>query len=214
MNLINNNQDVALAQFHYYEQFSGQKKVIVLLHGTGGDEHDLLPLVSPFSEDFAVLSLRGNVEENGMSRFFKRTSFGVFDEENIKEEAKKLKSFVNTWAKVHEINLEDVNFVGFSNGANMILALSFLYPTDVFHAALLHPMVPLKPAQKIELNHAHFFVSWSPLDQMISEEQSQEVLQTLRNCNAKITESHTQGGHGLTQEEVIDLHTYIKLQRD
>lgn len=200
---------MSLSQFQYYEKISGQKKALVLLHGTGGDEHNLLPLVSSFSDEFAILSLRGNIQENGMNRFFKRTSFGMFDEENIREEVKKLQSFVNAWAKAHEIDFKNIIFVGLSNGANMILALAFLHPEIVFRAALLHPMLPLQPQKNLQLSHSHFFVSWSPMDQMVTEEQSQKVLQTLQNGEANITECRTDAGHSLTQQEVTALHVFI-----
>ncbi|HEX9804960.1 MAG TPA: VOC family protein, partial [Candidatus Dojkabacteria bacterium] len=129
--------------FKFFEINNKSEKTIVLLHGTGGDEYDLLSL---FDEELFrnsnIISLRGNVIESGMYRFFRRFKFGEFDQENIKEEARKIKEFIEIYKKINP-KVSEIIFAGFSNGANMILNVMILYPDLVKKAALLHPMITL-----------------------------------------------------------------------
>lgn len=192
---------MSLDNFKYLYQDKSAAKTLVLLHGTGGDEHDLLSLSKQLNLDANILSLRGNVKENGMNRFFKRLSFGVFDEDNIRQEAEKLRMFISAYLDLHSMDSSDLLYLGYSNGANMIVSLSLLHPHMVTTAALMHPMLTLK-TEKSNLHHATFTVTYGKNDQMILPTQTQAVITILRDSGAEVKVfSHT-GGHEITQDEI------------
>ena len=103
------------------------KPVLLMLHGTGGTEQDLLPLADLIDPDASVLSVRGNVLENGMPRFFARLAEGVFDEEDLIFRTKELYEFIGTAAEEHGFDRSNVVAVGYSNGANIAASLLFHY---------------------------------------------------------------------------------------
>jgi phospholipase/carboxylesterase len=192
---------MSLANFHYLHQDNSASKTVVLLHGTGGNEHDLLPLIKQMGIVANTLSLRGNVVENGMNRFFKRSSPGVFDERNIKQETEKLRQFMTAFLDAHHRSVSDLIYLGYSNGANMILALLLLHPEMVNTAILLHPMLPLWVAES-NLQHAKVIVTYGENDQMITPQQTQIAVATLREKGASVEVFSHAGGHEITQEEV------------
>src|SRR6187397_432273 len=118
---------------------------LLLLHGTGGDESDLLPLGEALAPGAAVLSPRGNVLENGMPRFFRRLAEGVFDEEDVIRRAHELADFVGAAAARHGFDPKRVIAVGYSNGANIAAAILLLRPGALAGAVLFRAMVPLVP---------------------------------------------------------------------
>lgn len=192
---------MSLSNFHYLYQDRAADQTLVLLHGTGGDEHDLLPLADRLIDRANLLSLRGNISENGLRRFFKRLDWGVFDEDNIRHEVKQLKDFLDRFSKQQQISFDQFTFLGYSNGANMILALLFLYPQLVRRAVLLHPMLPLQPGS-IDLSGTNIILTYGQSDQMIVAADSQRVINTLRERGAKVQELAHPHGHEIRQEEV------------
>lgn len=199
---------MSLNNFHYIYQDQNASEVLVLLHGTGGDEYDLLPLAKHINKTYNILSIRGNISENGMNRFFSRIEFGVFDEKSIAEEAKKLTEFIDSFISEHSIALNDLTFLGFSNGANMILALLLLYPNYIQNAVLLHPMLPLKPG-KLDLTDKQVAVAYGEQDTMISSDQSREVIQVLEEKGATVSVFSHSGGHEITMEELSFVSSYL-----
>lgn len=182
------------------------KKTLFLFHGTGGDETDFLFLDASLNHQYNLVGLRGNIQENGMNRFFKRLEFGVFDEENIKQEVEKLKQFIEGWKKVHS---DEILCLGYSNGANMILALLFSHPELVQKAALLHPMLPFSPPATLNLAEHTVFVSYGNQDQMISVQKSEAVVKSLINAGAALTTKEYSSDHGISQEELHDVLEFI-----
>ena len=115
---------------------------LLLLHGTGGNELDLLPLAGRIDNEANVLSVRGNVLENGMPRFFRRLAEGVFDEEDLIFRTKELNEFLDEAAEKYEFDRDNIVAVGYSNGANIAASLLFHYQDALKGAILHHPMVP------------------------------------------------------------------------
>ena len=203
---------MSLDNFKYLYQDNSAAKTLVLLHGTGGDEHDLLSLSKHLDLDVNILSLRGNVKENGMNRFFKRLSPGVFDEESIRHEAEKLRMFISTYLDVHSMDSSDLLYLGYSNGANMIVSLALLHPHMVTTAALMHPMLPLE-TEKSDLHHATLAVTYGTNDQMILPTETQALTALLRDSGAEVSVfSHT-GGHEITQTEIEFVSNFFKAIR-
>ncbi|WP_205703509.1 alpha/beta hydrolase [Hymenobacter radiodurans] len=121
-------------------------RTLLLLHGTGGDERDLLPIATQLGADFNVLSVRGNVLENGMPRFFRRLGMGVFDEDDVRFRTHELVEFLHKIAPQKGFDLHDLVALGYSNGANLIGSVLLHYPELLAGAALLRPMQPLREA--------------------------------------------------------------------
>ncbi len=117
---------------------------LLLLHGTGGNEHDLVPMAAQLAPGVSVLSPRGKVLENGAPRFFKRLAMGVFDEEDLKAQAADLAQFVRDATHRYGLDARRVYALGYSNGANMAAALVLLYPEVLAGAVLLRPVLPLE----------------------------------------------------------------------
>jgi len=189
--------------FHYKVLENKSPQTLFLLHGTGGTEDDLFPLVEPFLETHTIVGLLGNIREHGMARFFERKAEGVFNQESIKTESAKLAEFIKAWETTDNI------FIGYSNGANIILATMFYYPEVIQKAALFHPMLPFEPSTDLDLSGSNILLSWSSVDPIVPIEQSKKVISTLQNYSAKVQTVETSAGHSITPEEVKALHTFI-----
>ncbi len=192
--------------FKHIEIDNKAPQTLFLFHGTGGDEHDFLFLNDELNYKYNLVGLRGNVDENGMSRFFRRLSPGVFDQENITSEAHKLSEFVTEWNTAHVISPESTVFFGYSNGANMILALMFLFPTLVKNAIFLHPMLPFDPDRTLDLSSQRLFITSGAEDPLVSRSETQKLIQKLTDRNAHVQQEEYPGGHELSSQE---LHTAI-----
>ena len=186
---------------HIFRESKKSKRVLVLFHGTGGDEHDLIPLCEDIDSDASILSLRGNVSENGMLRFFVRFSNGKFDQESIKNEANQIFTFISDFLLRNKRNASDLVFVGFSNGANMIVALMLLYPKLVRCALVLHGLQPIEPAPSVDLNGASVFVSVGLGDQMIEPSKTMALISLLRAKGANVTVHKDDSGHTINEGE-------------
>lgn len=127
------------------------KPVLLLLHGTGGNELDLLPLAEIVDPEASVLSVRGNVLENEMPRFFRRLAEGIFDEEDLIFRTKELNEFLDEAAKEYKFDRNNIVAIGYSNGANIAASLLFHYENALKGAVLHHPMVPRRGMQLANL---------------------------------------------------------------
>ncbi len=199
----------SLTLFHHLHIDNHLGKTLFLLHGTGADERDLLPLVAGLDDKYNLVSLLGNVREHGMARFFARDERGVFDQESIAEESKKLSEFIVAWNAEHKLKPTDTAFLGYSNGANMIAALALNYSDLVTRAVLLHPMLPFEPRQK-NLSHQHYLVSYGESDQMIPAAKAKILIATLEAMGAKISLVSHEGGHEIWPEEVEALRKFLE----
>src|SRR5205085_11804611 len=135
-----------------YQFVAGKSaQTLLLLHGTGGDEHDLLPLGRALDENAALLSPRGKVLEGGAPRFFRRMAEGVFDEADIVARAQELAQFIGAASREHQLKLENMTAVGYSNGANIASAVMLLGFAQFTGAILFRPMVPFSRPRRANL---------------------------------------------------------------
>lgn len=188
---------------------NGADKTLFLLHGTGGDEKDLLSLVQGLSLQYNFVGLRGNVTEDGMNRFFVRFADGSFDQESIKTEVEKLHFFVMGWSDDHADSCEEIAFAGYSNGANMILALALSHSDLVGKAVLFHGKLPLVPAENLKLGGSEFLVTYGEADRMIEPGESLKMIETLKDMGAKVMVYSHEGGHEIVRDEVTAMEQFL-----
>lgn len=188
---------------HIFKQgTAADKPVLLLLHGTGGTERDLLGLAEIIDPEASVLSVRGNVLENGMPRFFKRLAEGVFDEKDLVFRTEELRDFVSEAAETYQFDARNVMAVGYSNGANIAASLLFHY-ADVLKGAMLHhPMVPLRDVSMPDLTGIPVWIAAGTNDPICPAQEAEELQQRLEAAGASTTVHWVDTGHQLTMAEV------------
>lgn len=178
------------------------KPTLLILHGTGGNELDLLPIAGRIDETASVLSVRGNVSENGMPRFFKRLAEGIFDEEDLIFRTKELNEFLDEAAEKYEFDRDNMIAIGYSNGANIAASLLFHYQNALKGAILHHPMVPRRGIELPNLSEKAVFIAAGTNDPICPPEESEELQSLLEKANAKVEIRWENNGHQLTAGEV------------
>ncbi|MFP3121440.1 alpha/beta hydrolase [Ectobacillus funiculus] len=178
------------------------KPTLLLLHGTGGNELDLLPLAGRIDDESSVLSVRGNILENGMPRFFRRLAEGVFDEEDLVFRTKELNEFLDEAAKTYGFDRENVVAIGYSNGANIAASLLFHYGNALKGAILHHPMVPRRGIDLPDLSDKAVFIAAGTNDPICSPMESGELQSLLEKAHANVEIHWEDRGHQLTAQEV------------
>lgn len=173
---------------------------LLLLHGTGGDESDLLPLGQMIAPGAALLSPRGRVLENGMPRFFRRLAEGVFDHEDVVRRAHELAHFVAAATRAH--GLARPVAVGFSNGANIAAAMLLLRPEVLDGAVLIRAMVPLPDPPAADLSGRRVLILSGAMDPIVPEDEAAELTAQLSTAGAAVEHEVLPAGHGLTQADV------------
>ena len=177
-------------------------RVLLLLHGTGGDENDMVPIGRDLDPAAALLSLRGNVLENGMPRFFRRLSEGVFDEEDVVRRAEELAEFLKEAAGKYEFELPWLTAVGYSNGANIAAAVLLLRPGTITSAVLFRAMVPLTPASEPDLRGTRVLICSGRRDPIIPLENAERLTAMLRRAGAEVTPRIEEASHQLAFNEI------------
>ena len=186
--------------------------ILLLLHGTGGDEDDLIGLGRILLPDGALLSPRGKVLENGAPRFFRRLAMGVFDEADLIARTAELAAFVRAAAAAYELDPSRVIAVGFSNGANIAAAMLLLHPTVLRGAILFRAMVPLTPPTAPDLGGVPVYLSAGRFDAMIPPENTEALAAMLREAGAAVTLAWTPQGHNLVPDEVDAARRWLSNQ--
>lgn len=176
---------------------------VLLLHGTGGNEKDLLPLASHFGNSFNILSLRGNVTENGMPRFFKRLGMGVFDEDDLHFRTDEMVAFIKELAKKEGFSLHKIIALGYSNGANIAGAALLKYPGFLAGAILYRPMQPFKnfPTQNNAAQVPVFFSS-GKADPTVKAVDNDKYIDLLKDEGFRLSVHKLNAGHNLVQEDI------------
>lgn len=173
----------------------GTSPALLLLHGTGGDENDLVPLGRLLRPGAALLSPRGEVDENGQLRFFRRLAPGVFDQDDLVRRTHALADFVEEQSERH--HLRKIVAVGYSNGANIAASMLLLRPGILSGAILLRAMVPLEPPHPPDLGAVPVLVVAGRHDEMMGADQPQRLAALLLGAGAEVTLEWLDTGHGL-----------------
>lgn len=189
----------------YIYQSSGNAAAytLLLLHGTGGNEKDLIPLAKDFGNRFNILSLRGNVSEHGMPRFFKRLGMGVFDEKDLDFRTDEMVSFIESIADKEGFNITKLIALGYSNGANIAGSTLIKHPEFLAGAILYRPMQPFKEVKSIGTDiSVPVFFSSGRLDPTINPNETTEYLDKLKELGFTVEHHDLLTGHNLTQNDI------------
>jgi len=182
---------------------------LLLLHGTGGNEDDLIQVGQMISPSASLLSPRGKVLENGMPRFFKRLAEGVFDLEDLKFRTHELADFVKDTSSIYGFDLNKTIAVGFSNGANIAASLLLSYPGTLSGAILFRAMVPFIPNSPLDLSDKKVLLSAGVYDPIVSESQTQSLYNILKKSRTNVTLKWQQSGHNLTESDILDAKEWL-----
>ena len=186
-----------------------KKLTLVLFHGTGGNEEDLIFLGKEIEPNAAILSPRGKVLENGMPRFFRRLAEGIFDIEDLKFRTHDLADFVQKCSLHYKFDLNQTIAVGFSNGAN-IAASMLLLRTDLLQGAILfRAMVPLIPNPLPNLSNKKILLAAGLSDPIVSRTETDNLFRLFKKTNANIMLKWQQSSHNLIQEDVLVARKWI-----
>ncbi|GAA4071081.1 alpha/beta hydrolase [Amphibacillus indicireducens] len=187
---------------HIFKEGQLDGPTLLLLHGTGGNEHDLLPIAEMIDPSANVLSVRGNILENGMPRFFKRLKEGIFDLDDLVKQTKNLAEFIDEASEKYQFDRNQVIAIGYSNGANIAGSLLFHYKNVLKGAILHHPMVPIRDVELPDQKQTAVFIGAGKNDPMCPAKESVELEELLANNGADVTVHWERNGHQLTQTEV------------
>ena len=185
-------------------------RTLLLLHGTGGNERDLIPLGRELDPNAALLSPRGKVLENGMPRFFRRLAEGVFDLEDLKYRANELADFVFVAAQHYGFASDNLVAVGYSNGANIAAAMLLLRPEILSFANLFRAMVPLHPDKLPDLSSVRVWIGAGNPDPIVPVSETTGLAELLRDAGADVTIRFAKAGHGLTNEDLEGARDWLR----
>jgi predicted esterase len=178
------------------------------LHGTGGDENSLVPFAQTLLPGAAILSPRGRILERGMPRFFRRFAEGVFDYDNIREEADALAAFVSAAAEEYELDPAKVTAIGYSNGANAAWSALLRHPELASELVLFRPMVTLAE-ETPSLTGKRIWVGAGRYDPIVPNESVDQLVEQMRALGADVTVNWLEGGHELTRQEIDVASTWL-----
>ncbi len=182
---------------------------LLLLHGTGGDENDLLELGGKLLPGATLLSPRGKVLENGMPRFFRRLAEGVFDLDDLRRRTHELADFIEEASSAYSLDRHGIIAVGYSNGANIAASTLFLRPDAISSAALFRPMVPFVPAPVPNLSGKSIFVAGGRQDPIAHESQTLRLVELFSSAGAVVEVHRHEGGHELGNDDVLAARNWI-----
>ena len=177
-------------------------RTLLLLHGTGGNERDLIPLGRELDPNAALLSPRGKVLENGMPRFFRRLAEGVFDLEDLRYRTNELADFVAASAQHYGFSTDQLVAVGYSNGANIAASMLLLRPEIMRAAILFRAMVPLIPDKLPDLSSVRVWIGAGDQDPIVPASETKRLAELLRRTGADVTIRFAKAGHGLTNDDL------------
>lgn len=203
-------QEELLGFTYRFERGEADERTLLLLHGTGADENDLIPLGRSLDPHANLLSPRGKVLEGGSPRFFRRFAEGVLDVEDLKVRTHELAQFIEVAAKEHDLDASRVIAVGYSNGANIAASTLFLHPGGLHAAILLRPMLPFEPDTQTDLEGMRVFIASGRTDPLIDPRQPEQLARILESFGAEVRLSWSPGGHPLSNDEVKTARVWLK----
>jgi predicted esterase len=192
---------------------SANGETLVVLHGTGGDENDLIGIGQAIAPGAAILSPRGNVLENGAPRFFRRLAEGVFDPKEVRSRAEELARFIRAAVITYRLDPTRVFALGYSNGANVASTVMFVEPGILQGAILFRPMLVYEPNERKDLSGSAVFVSAGRMDPIVPTASVERLVELFELAHAEVTLKWQLVGHNLVPSEVSEAANWLALQR-
>jgi len=192
---------------------SANGETLVVLHGTGGDENDLIGIGQAIAPGAAILSPRGNVLENGAPRFFRRLAEGVFDPKEVRSRAEELARFIRAAVITYRLDPTRVFALGYSNGANVASTVMFVEPGILQGAILFRPMLVYEPTDKKDLSGSAVFISAGRMDPIVPTASVERLVKLFELAHAEVTLKWQLVGHNLVPSEVSEAANWLALQR-
>lgn len=188
-------------------------ETLVVLHGTGGGENDLIRIGQTMAPGAAILSPRGNVLENGAPRFFKRLAEGVFDPKEVRSRAEELARFIHAAITKYGLDATRLYTLGYSNGANVASTVMFIDPGLIQGAILFRPMLVFEPVEQNDLSGSSVFISAGRMDPIIPVSSVERLAQLFESRHAEVIVKWQLAGHNLVPSEVREATDWLALQR-
>ena len=192
---------------------SASGETLIVLHGTGGNEDDLVGIGQTVAPGAAILSPRGNVLENGAPRFFKRLAEGVFDPKEVRSRAEELIHFIRAAVARYDLDASRIYALGYSNGANIASTVMFIEPRLLQGAVLFRPMLVYEPEKQGDLSSASVFISAGRMDPIVPVKSVERLAELFESSRAETTLKWQQTGHNLVPSEVREAAEWLALQR-
>jgi len=192
---------------------SANGETLVVLHGTGGDENDLIGIGQAIAPGAAILSPRGNVLENGAPRFFRRLAEGVFDPKEVRSRAEELARFIRAAVITYRLDPARVFALGYSNGANIASTVMFVEPGILQGAILFRPMLVYEPTERKDLSGSAMFISAGRMDPIVPAASVERLVKLFELAHAEVTLKWQLVGHNLVPSEVSEAADWLALQR-
>ncbi len=199
-----------LLGFSYRFEPGEATRTLLLLHGTGADENDLIPLGRTLDRRAHLLSPRGKVLENGNPRFFRRFAEGVLDVDDLKDRTHELVAFIEAASEDHELDASQIIAVGYSNGANIAASTLFLHPKTLRAAMLLRPMMVFEPEDEPDLGDLDVHIASGRSDPLIDPGDPERLTRLLRHLGARVEINWSPGGHPLEPGEIDAARSWLE----
>lgn len=188
-------------------------ETLLVLHGTGGNENDLVGIGQAIAPGAAILSPRGNVLENGAPRFFRRLSEGVFDPKEVRSRGEELARFIRAAIVTYRLDPSRVFALGYSNGANIASTVMLIEPGVIQGSILFRPMVVYEPPEKNDISGSSVFISAGRMDPIVPTASVEKLAEMFRSANADVTLKWQLAAHNLVPSEVREAADWLALQR-
>ncbi len=192
---------------------SASGETLIVLHGTGGDENDLIGIGQAVAPGAAILSPRGNVLENGAPRFFRRISEGVFDPKEVRSRAEELARFIRASVLTYRLDPGRIFALGYSNGANIASTVMLIEPRILQGSILLRPMLVYEPTERNDLSGSAVFISAGRMDPIVPTTSVERLASLFDSAHADVTLRWQLAGHSLVPSEVREATDWLALHR-
>lgn len=186
---------------------------LLVLHGTGGNENDLVGIGQAIAPGVAILSPRGNVLENGAPRFFRRIAEGVFDPKEVRSRGEELARFIRAAVITYRLDPSRIFALGYSNGANIASTVMLIEPGTIQGSILFRPMLVYEPSETSDLSGSSVFMSAGRMDPIVPTTSVEQLAEMFRSANAEVTLKWQLAGHNLVPSEVREASEWFALQR-
>jgi predicted esterase len=189
-------------------------ETLLVLHGTGGDENDLVGIGQAIAPGSAILSPRGNVLENGAPRFFKRLAEGVFDPQEVHSRGQELARFIRRATVHYGLDANRIFALGYSNGANVASTVMLIEPGLLHGGIFLRPMFVYEPDRPGDLSGSAVLISAGRMDPIVPTKSVEKLRDLLQSAHADVTLNWQLAGHNLVPSEVREAAEWLALQRE